>query len=383
MYLREVMMNILSKIWETWGTAEWAVLALGAVAVVYAVWLARMCTRVGRRVPGTAGNTGEGVSVILTAQNDAELLRENLPAFLEQDYADYEVIVVDESSEDETADVLEALQQRYPRLRCTRVPAGAKFRFTKKLAINIGVLAARHDLLLFSEIYCRPTTRQWMAGMAACMEPGVSVVQGFANELPGPEAATRFRWFRLRRFLRWVARDGREGTMLGDGCNLAYRKSLYLENRGFARDSQSMVGYENDMIRDLGRRGKQRVCRNPETFVEVRPGDARGERKAVALHYAFKWLLPWRERWRMEVPAWTRLAVYGCGAGLLAGGVLPWWVGGILLAVWVAEWGAALYCAGALGQRKRFRLALWAVTAGCGYRWWMNGRHAPRWRRRR
>lgn len=376
-------MNILSTIWETWGMAEWAVVALGAVAVVYAGWLVRVCTRVGRRVPGLTGVRGEGVSVILTAQNDAEWLRENLPAFLEQDYADYEVIVVDESSEDETEDVLETLQRRYSRLRCTRVPAGAKFRFTKKLAINIGVLAARHDILLFSEIYCRPVSRRWVAGMAACLEPGVAVVQGFANEAADAGVATRFRWFRLRRFLRWVARDGREGMMLGDGCNLAYRKSLYLENRGFARDSQLMVGYENDMIRDLGRRGKRRVCRNPETFVEVRAGDARGEGKVVGLHYAFKWLLPWRERWRMEVPAWGRLAVYGGGAGLLVSGLLPWWVGGILLAVWGAEWGTALYCGRVMGQRQRFRLALWAVTGDCFYRWWMNGRYALRLRRRR
>ena len=59
----------------------------------------------------------EGVSVILTCSNKAELLRQNLEAFLKQDYPSFEVVVVDECSEDETQEVLSELQKKYPHLQ--------------------------------------------------------------------------------------------------------------------------------------------------------------------------------------------------------------------------------------------------------------------------
>ena len=62
-----------------------------------------------------------------------------------QAYDNFEVIVVDECSEDDTQDVLTEIQKDYPQLRCTRIFPDTKFRFTKKLAINIGVLAAKHE----------------------------------------------------------------------------------------------------------------------------------------------------------------------------------------------------------------------------------------------
>lgn len=100
----------------------------------------------------------EGVSVIITCSNKAELLKQNLEAFLTQEYPKYEVIVVDEGSEDET-------RMFYP--ICNRNTAfedypdfsETKFRRTKKIAINIGVLAAQYDVLLFSEINCKPGSR--------------------------------------------------------------------------------------------------------------------------------------------------------------------------------------------------------------------------------
>lgn len=79
-------------------------------------------------------------------------MKENLCFFLEQDYPDFEVIVVDECSEDNTQEVLAEMQQKYPHLRTTRIFPETKFRSTKKIAINIGILAARHDILLFLKL---------------------------------------------------------------------------------------------------------------------------------------------------------------------------------------------------------------------------------------
>ena len=101
----------------------------------------------------------EGVSVILTCANKTEALEAHLEAFLEQDYPEFEVVVVDECSEDDTQEVLSKFQERYPHLKTSRIPSATKFRRTKKIAIHIGVLAAKYDVLLFSEFTWKPEVR--------------------------------------------------------------------------------------------------------------------------------------------------------------------------------------------------------------------------------
>ena len=127
------------------------------------------------------GREPEGVSVIITSSNKADLLRQNLEYFLRQDYPCFEVVVVDECSEDDTKEVLSDFQERYPNLKTSRIPPETKFRQTKKIAIHIGVLAAQYDVLLFSEIECRPASDQWIRTMASAFGERTAVVLGMAN----------------------------------------------------------------------------------------------------------------------------------------------------------------------------------------------------------
>ena len=51
------------------------------------------------------------LSVILCARNEAENLRKILPAILEQDYPQFEVIVINDASTDETEDILGMMEE--------------------------------------------------------------------------------------------------------------------------------------------------------------------------------------------------------------------------------------------------------------------------------
>lgn len=62
------------------------------------------------------------VSILIPARNEAAVLEESLPRFLEQDYDNYEVILADDGSEDGTPQVAEKYLAQYPkRLRVIRV----------------------------------------------------------------------------------------------------------------------------------------------------------------------------------------------------------------------------------------------------------------------
>src|SRR5690554_4422220 len=121
-----------------------------------------------------------GVSVIITSKNDAEELKENLPYILEQDYPNFEVIVVNSGSTDETDMVLKAAEQKYPGLYHTYVPAGADGVNEKKLALTLGIKAAKHEVLLFTEAYCKPCSSQWIQEFGKEFSKGKEVVLGYS-----------------------------------------------------------------------------------------------------------------------------------------------------------------------------------------------------------
>ena len=125
------------------------------------------------------------ISVIVTSKNSAEELAQNLPFIIEQDYPDFEVIIVNRGSTDDTDMVLKAADQKYPRLYHTYVPAEADGINEKKLALTLGIKAAKNDYLLFTEAYCRPSSEHWIREFGKEFSQGKEVVLGFSRlEVP-------------------------------------------------------------------------------------------------------------------------------------------------------------------------------------------------------
>ena len=125
----------------------------------------------------TNDNTRPSFSIVITIKNDAQLLSENLPAFLHQEYeGDYEVIVVDKSSEDNTADVLDQLKTQFP-----------KYQFQsnrQRLALTIGVKAAKHHWVVFADINTVPSP-QWLQELSESTGAYSDLLLGYYQKKSG------------------------------------------------------------------------------------------------------------------------------------------------------------------------------------------------------
>ena len=92
-------------------------------------------------------------SVIIAVFDNARELEENLPAFLTQTYEPgYEVIVVDESSTDNTEDVLKLFKNDYPHLYSTFLPKPNRRVVRRKQAFNVGVKASKNEWIIITKI---------------------------------------------------------------------------------------------------------------------------------------------------------------------------------------------------------------------------------------
>ncbi len=125
------------------------------------------------------------VSVVLTAQNDGEWLRTNLVYLLEQDYPDFEVVVVDYLSTDDTQFILRLLTENYKHLKVVTLHENANGYQGLKYPFSIGIKSAKNDILLLAEPECMPadTTRfHWIRSMVqGYVHNHTDIVLGFCG----------------------------------------------------------------------------------------------------------------------------------------------------------------------------------------------------------
>lgn len=99
----------------------------------------------------------------MTVYDNDRVIEENLPVYLTQQYEPgYEVIVVDESSTDNTDDILKHQKQLYPHLYTTFLPKPDIHIVRKRLALTIGVKAAKNNWIIFSDIKVFPQDNCWL-----------------------------------------------------------------------------------------------------------------------------------------------------------------------------------------------------------------------------
>ena len=183
------------------------------------------------------------VSVIICARNEEENLAQNLASVLEQDYTSYEVVVVNDCSEDNTERVLAEFKQKYPHLRSTIIKKDGSFRNGKKFAATVGIKAAQHEWLLFTDADCRPDNVQWIASMSRHFIDKKAIVLGYGGYMTQKSYLNK--WIRydtcfiaLQYF--GFAKIGK--AYMGVGRNLAYRKSLFYAHNGFAEHAHILSG---------------------------------------------------------------------------------------------------------------------------------------------
>ena len=119
----------------------------------------------------------------MTVYDQAPELQENLPLFLTQEYEPgYEVIVVDETSTDDTSDVLKLLKNDYPNLYTTFLPKPNRLVVRKKMAFSIGIKASKNDWLIMTKIRNKPAASDILKAIAESTDTDTQLTLGYMNK---------------------------------------------------------------------------------------------------------------------------------------------------------------------------------------------------------
>ena len=207
------------------------------------------------------------VSVVICAKNEFHNLKKNLPLILDQDYPQYEVVVVNDASDDETIFLLEDLERDYEHIKIVSLSQDLNFFSGKKFPLALGIKSATYEHLLLTDADCSPASRNWISHMAENFSDQKEIVlgygkqeteKGFLNKIIRYETAfTAIQYFSF-------AISGM--PYMGVGRNLAYKKSLFIKNKGFISHYNVASGDDDLFINQVARKSNTSVEFHPDSF---------------------------------------------------------------------------------------------------------------------
>ena len=227
-------------LFDTWSLYDKVGLTVLILICLYMLWVylglySKRSMKFSVRKPLSAQQPG--ISVIIAAKNEAENLERYLPKVLNQNYDNFEVIVVNDGSWDKTQDVLDAFEAEYPNLKLSRTfdDDHKSFFSGKKLAITIGIKAAKHEHLLFTDADCEPASDSWIAEVAETIHCNdLTLLLGVYEKTKGLLNAC-IRLETLKIAFTYAGFAKRKNAYMGVGRNLAYQKSSFFDVNGFSK----------------------------------------------------------------------------------------------------------------------------------------------------
>lgn len=235
--------------------------ALGAALAWQLFYGAFFMFRIRRRPRNLASRLPD-VSIVVCARNEEDNLQKLIPALVAQKYAaKKQIVIVDDCSTDDTPLVLARLRAQYPEVYTTTIPTDAVFHHGKKLALNVGIKAAKYDHIVFTDADCVPASENWLTLMAeAYGNDATELVLGYGRYAKRPgllNLLLRYEtfWNAVQYF--GIARASK--PFMGVGRNLSYSKQLFDRSSKFRNHLYVLSGDDDLFVSEMGTRANTAI----------------------------------------------------------------------------------------------------------------------------
>ena len=207
------------------------------------------------------------ISIIIAARNESDNLYDNLPFILTQDYPEFEVIIVNNQSVDDSAWLLKALCLQHKNLKVVEIGKNKHLLPGKKLPITLGVKAAKYEKMVFTDADCKPASNQWLRIMSESFTENNQIILGYA-----PYFRTKGIINRIIRYdtafigVSYLSFALAKMPYMGVGRNLAYTKKVFESVRGFKSHYSLPSGDDDLFIQEAAVNQNYTIQISPETF---------------------------------------------------------------------------------------------------------------------
>lgn len=216
------------------------------------------------------------VSVIICAKNESENLKINLPLILNQDYPNFEVVLVNDSSYDDTLDVMKTFAAQHKNVKLVDVKTIETFWGNKKYALTLGIKASSNDFLVFTDADCKPYSNKWLTHICSNFSNKKSIVLGYgAYEKKSLSFLNKLiRFETLMTAIQYFSFANLGIPYMGVGRNMAYRKELFFNNAGFQNHMHLKSGDDDLFINKVANNSNTAACYTKDSFTISKPKES-------------------------------------------------------------------------------------------------------------
>jgi len=213
------------------------------------------------------------ISVIVCAKNEEENVARYIPLLAEQDYPNFEIVLIDDASSDNTLEIFEDFEKQYSNVRLVKVENIEAFWGNKKYALTLGIKAAKKDYLLFTDADCYPTSKNWITAMSAQFTEQKTIVLGYGGyeKIQNSFLNKIIRFETVLTAMQYFSWAKAKHPYMGVGRNMAYKKEEFFNVNGFINHIQIRSGDDDLFINQAANSKNTAIVYTPESFTYSKP----------------------------------------------------------------------------------------------------------------
>ena len=202
------------------------------------------------------------ISVIVCAKNEAENLKRFIPSLLNQEYPNFEVVLINDNSSDDTLKIMNHFASIHNQIKVVDVKPDEVFLSKKKQALTLGIKASEYDHLLFTDADCEAISPQWIAQMAAHFNEKTKIVLGYGGyfKIKNSFINKLIRYETLLTAIQYFSYSKIGLPYMGVGRNLAYQKALFFKANGFSKHLDVSSGDDDLFINQVASHNNTAIC---------------------------------------------------------------------------------------------------------------------------
>lgn len=243
--------------------------ALGAFVAVQLFYYLFFFTRLAFYGKGANyGNAMPGVTVLVCAWNERENLTELIPLLDAQEYPEYEVILLDDRSDDGSEEYIRENINGWKNIRYIRINDQFDHVTPKKYALTVGMKQAKYPIALMTDADCRPASNHWITAMTSRVTESKDIVLGFS---PYFKQKGLLNWFiRCETFyaaVQYLSFTLAGMTYMGVGRNILYKRSVFFANKGFYTHKHVFGGDDDIFLNEVATSSNTTISIEEDSFV--------------------------------------------------------------------------------------------------------------------
>ena len=213
------------------------------------------------------------VSVIICAKNEAENLQNFLPSVINQNYASFEIVLINDASHDSTLEVMEQFASQHENIKIVNVKNTEAFWGNKKYALTLGIKASKNEFLLFTDADCKPVSKYWIRHMSSHFSKKKQLVLGYGgySKIKNSLLNKLIRFETLVTAIQYFSFAKLGIPYMGVGRNLAYTKTEFFKANGFVNHIKVRSGDDDLFVNQVANKKNTAICFLENGFTESIP----------------------------------------------------------------------------------------------------------------